>query len=567
MGKYDVYWFRRVFEAIGRKRWNLLLEGMRVAHGGSSLKKVAYAAEVILGKAKKADLVTRIREKFARESLRLLGLLPLTRGPKGEADLQGRYRVFMDYRRYARALSPMGREGALNDLATGLGNLAQTAGFPDPIRMEWALEAKEIADLAAGPVSVKSGDVTVQLRIEDMKPEVSVKRGEKPLKAVPADVRKQPKVAALLARQGEIRRQASRVKQSLEAMMVRADAFAGRELKQLLVHPLLRPLLQQLVLVGDGSIGYPDAEGKELIDHAGARRPVKPDELLRIAHPHDLFAAGEWDKWQADCFRAERVQPFKQVFRELYVVTNQEAADGAASNRYASQQVNPTQAHALWGGRGWNTKDEVTKTFHQLGIVAEMDFRYAYGTPAEVAGLTLDAIRFRRRGEWRPMPLAEVPPVLFSEVMRDCDLVVSVAHVGGVDPEASASTVQMREALVRETCAVLKISNYEIKGTHILIAGKLAKYSLHLGSGGRPPPAGRLAVHHRRAGAVARPVVPAVRRRRPSPRRRSSARCCCWRATTRSRIRPSSNSCADGFTGRGRARRMTAHPPRTPPAP
>jgi hypothetical protein len=81
------------------------------------------------------------------------------------------------------------------------------------------------------------------------------------------------------------------------------------------------------------------------------------------------------------------------------------------------------------------------------------------------------------------MPLAEVPPRVFSEVMRDCDLVVSVAHVGGVDPEASASTVQMREALVRETCVVLRIDNYEIKGVHILITGILGRYSLHLGSG------------------------------------------------------------------------------------
>ena len=37
--------------------------------------------------------------------------------------------------------------------------------------------------------------------------------------------------------------------------------------------------------------------------------------------------------------------------------------------------------------------------------------------------------------------------------MRDVDLVVSVAHLGGVDPEASASTVEMRAALLRETCA------------------------------------------------------------------------------------------------------------------
>ena len=56
-------------------------------------------------------------------------------------------------------------------------------------------------------------------------------------------------------RQGEIRRQASRVNQSLEAMTIRGDTFAGRELRQLLVHPLLCPLLERLVLVGEGSLG------------------------------------------------------------------------------------------------------------------------------------------------------------------------------------------------------------------------------------------------------------------------------------------------------------------------
>jgi hypothetical protein len=67
--------------------------------------------------------------------------------------------------------------------------------------------------------------------------------------------------------------------------------------------------------------------------------------------------------------------------------------------------------------------------------------------------------------------------------MRDGDLVVSVAHVGGVDPEASASTVQMREALIRETCALLKLDNCKTAKSHVLIDGKLGKYSVHLGSG------------------------------------------------------------------------------------
>ena len=52
-----------------------------------------------------------------------------------------------------------------------------------------------------------------------------------------------------------------------------------------------------------------------------------------------------------------------------------------------------------------------------------------------------------------------MPRVVFSEAMRDLDLVVSVAHAGGVDPEATASTTQMRAALVRETARLMKLQH------------------------------------------------------------------------------------------------------------
>ena len=51
----------------------------------------------------------------------------------------------------------------------------------------------------------------------------------------------------------------------------------------------------------------------------------------------------------------------------------------------------------------------------------------------------------------QPSTRSPTPPRLFSEVMRDLDLVASVAHAGGVDPEASASKMEMRVALVSET--------------------------------------------------------------------------------------------------------------------
>jgi hypothetical protein len=71
---------------------------------------------------------------------------------------------------------------------------------------------------------------------------------------------------------------------------------------------------------------------------------------------------------------------------------------------------------------------------------------------------------------------------LFSEVMRDLDLIVSVAHAGGVDPEASASPQSMRSRLVDETSRLLDLSNVRLQGSHVLIEGQRANYSVHLGS-------------------------------------------------------------------------------------
>ncbi len=63
------------------------------------------------------------------------------------------------------------------------------------------------------------------------------------------------------------------------------------------------------------------------------------------------------------------------------------------------------------------------------------------------------------------------------------DLVVSVAHVGGVDPEASLSTIEMRAVLVEETARLFKLGNVSISKRHAHVKGTLGDYTVHLGSG------------------------------------------------------------------------------------
>ena len=89
--------------------------------------------------------------------------------------------------------------------------------------------------------------------------------------------------------------------------------------------------------------------------------------------------------------------------------------------------------------------------------------------------------------------------------MRDLDLVVSVAHAGAVDPEATASTIEMRASLVEETCELLGVGNVRVSDSWALVDGTLGEYSIHLGSA---------VVHRRPGGSVCIVPVPGQHRGR-----------------------------------------------------
>jgi hypothetical protein len=104
-------------------------------------------------------------------------------------------------------------------------------------------------------------------------------------------------------------------------------------------------------------------------------------------------------------------------------------------------------------------------------------------SPADIEAPTLETIQFFSRDKNELVPFTDISPVIFSETMRDIDLAVSVAHAGGVDPEASHSTIEMRIAIARELLSMLSITNVTFLTAHAKITGSLGEYSVHMGSG------------------------------------------------------------------------------------
>ncbi|MCY2962816.1 MAG: DUF5724 domain-containing protein, partial [Planctomycetota bacterium] len=294
-GAIDVAWFQRVYALLSRAKWEQMAAAARFAASAADARRTMLITDVLLGKASRKELIADIRTKKLKERVRLLGLMPLAAGPKGEADLRERFKILMEYKRYAGTLSGLTKPEAMRSLDVGLRNLAQTAGFSDPLRLEWALGADEVADLAKGPVVAKKDNVVVTLSLDEQsKPMISVSRAGKPIKAPPPAIKKDKKIAELYERTKDLKRQASQMRQSLESAMCRQDTFTAEELVELCRHPMLAPLVTRLVFVGEGVLGYPDKNGKALRNPQGKLEPVKKKEVLRIAHSYDLYHHKNW---------------------------------------------------------------------------------------------------------------------------------------------------------------------------------------------------------------------------------------------------------------------------------
>jgi hypothetical protein len=206
--------------------------------------------------------------------------------------------------------------------------------------------------------------------------------------------------------------------------------------------------------------------------------------LLRIAHPFDLYTLGTWLHCQHYAFEHQLVQPFKQIFRELYLPNEDELAEKTLSRRYAGHQVQPSKTTALLKSRGWTVdyEDGLQRVYYAENMYATVYAAADWFSPADTEAPTLETVQFFDRKTHKPLELKNIPPVIFSEVMRDLDLVVSIAHVGGVDPEASLSTIAMRAVMVKELLSLLRIENVTIRENHAVVMGSLGEYTVHLGS-------------------------------------------------------------------------------------
>ena len=388
----------------------------------------------------------------------------------------------------------------------------------------------EIEDMAVpdfglenGRLVEEMGDYTATLTLAEGKAEVKWQKAGKPLKSAPtalkathADELKELKAAQTQAQQTYTAQRDRLDRSFVDERRIAWPWFAQYYFNHGLMSELARRLIWRLHRP-DGSFqdalylndSWQDAQSQPVTTPAA-------DTQLQLWHPV-LATAAEVLAWRELLEKHQLRQPLKQAFREVYLLTPPEERTATYSNRMAAHILKQHQFNSLAKLRGWRYRllgaydkgydSEIASLplpVHNLTAEYWVSEVYADGEWNDTGiynYVSTDQVRFTRNDV--PVPLPEIPPLAFSEVMRDVDLFVGVASVGN-DPQWRdngglaqfrnywesysfgdlSEVAKTRKLALERLVPRLKIGKVsEIKGNFLVVKGHRHTYKIHLGSG------------------------------------------------------------------------------------
>lgn len=306
-----------------------------------------------------------------------------------------------------------------------------------------------------------------------------------------------------------------------------------------LEHPLIGTIARRMIWRFDEMTTAIWLDGK-LVDSQGNAMNFFDDSQVALWHPLHSTTQ-EVLEWREFLSEKEIRQPYKQAHREIYLLTDAERNTQTYSNRFAAHIIKQHQFNSLCAVRGWKSQLRLmvddsypppSRRLEKYGLRAEFwveSIGEVYGTDTTETGtylyLATDQVRFYpinaqqlhahaggggyetgwyNRGETNvePLPLEQIPPLVFSEIMRDIDLFVGVCSIGNdanwMDGGTNryndywrdysfgnlSETVKTRREILGKLVPRLKIaSRCEFDEKFLFVRGDMRTYKIHLGSG------------------------------------------------------------------------------------
>ena len=478
-GAFDMNWFKNAYETMGKRRFDTIYKAAKYISDGSKHSRARKYADATLGKMERDDVEGKISDKRNKDLVMAYSLIPL----KNEDDIIRRYLFLQNFLKESKKFGAQRIASEKKAAEISLGNLAMNAGYSDVTRLTLRMETKLIDDIRDLFEEKEIDEINVRLQVgEDGKPEIICVKAGKRLKSIPAKYKKNEYIVRLNESKKKLTEQFKRTKRMFEEAMEEETEFTVEEMKILFDNPVVNAIVKNLVFMCGSNLGF--LEGNKLTNYAGKVETLADKDKVVVAHPYHIYRDGHWSEYQKTLFDRQIRQVFKQVFRELYVKTEEEL-EMNYSRRYSGNQIQPQKTVACLKGRRWvaDVEDGLQKVYYKENIIARIYALADWFSPSDIEAPTLEWVEFSDRKTGKQIKIQEIPDVIFSEIMRDVDLAVSVAHAGGVDPETSHSTVEMRAALLSFTLPLFKLENVKINKNHAIVTGSYGTYDINLGSG------------------------------------------------------------------------------------
>jgi len=449
--------------------------------------KRAFLILALLG-VNRAEVQKKFRQ-HGQSAIKAYGLLPLM----GDETLLSRYLALKQSAKDGQKFGAQRRLSHARAVEIGIDHLGQMAGYGDGSRLEWAMEAQLATET---PRQWVVDEYTILLEQDGIEMGLVIIKEGRTLKSVPKNIRGTLAYTQAMDTLKQLRAQLSRFRLGLlEGLISSGEMLLADDMTTLLRLPIARALFPKLIWRNmSGEMGLLDVDQMVLIGTEGQKYHIS--NAIGLAHSYDLFQAGKLADWQRYIVHHRIVQPIKQAFRELYILTPAEKETAIYSNRFAGHAINGLITSRLLSGRGWRMprgegETYMGKLFGDIRAVWQITGVWHYigfDSPTVSAQIHFEPYDTHKKRTWRNeefrddwLSLDAISPLIFSEVMRDADLVVSVAQREG-EGVLSKEVYEARAQLITILLDDLGLPNVQTEGHFAYVKGKLANYRVHLGS-------------------------------------------------------------------------------------
>lgn len=478
-GAFDFAWYKEMTAAISPADFKRIYENAKYITVAGLHKRAQRFFDALHGKISIQEAKEKILTTRNKDYCLIYSLIPL----RDEKDQQERYLFFTEFLRESKKYGAQRQLSERRTVDIAFENLARNAGYEDTDLFIYEMESKDLRVIQMYEEGVSAEGYTLKLVLSEGKVKVQIAgQNGKLIQKLPASLAKNQAAEEILACRKSEESKRIRLKKLLEQSMEEQKEFSFEQICTITRQPLIRSFFEKLILT-DGRSASVFREGSILDLQT---KSLAQGGKFTIAHPVTLQKTGMLREAMKYVIANDIRQPFKQVFREMYLLSEGER-NAEEVLRFKGFNVNLKRAVAALKNRGWGVSEDIglRKVYYCQNTVAavfrEFDYYYIYDFDNE--DRELESVLFLERKSADILPLAKIDPIVFSETLRDVDLMVSVSVNNVYDYELSMSTIEMRRAMVESIVGILGLQNISFLKENVKVEGTYGTYIVNIRTG------------------------------------------------------------------------------------